>query len=99
MVATSPAGGATFTADCPNITNSSQVVITQSRNWAGGTANPTGTYSVVINPTGGTGGRGSFTITSSSASDIGQTVVYWVDGWNGAFFISIRVIECRSLPT
>jgi hypothetical protein len=79
MVATSPPGGATFTADCPNITTASQVVITQSYNWTT-SANPVGAYSVVINPTGGTGSKGSFTLTSTSASDIGQSVVYWVDG-------------------
>jgi len=78
-VATVPPGGATFTADCPNITTASQVVITQSKNWAT-SADPVGAYSVVINPTGGTGGKGSFTLTSTSVSDIGQSVVYWVDG-------------------
>ena len=78
-VATSPVGGATFTADCPNITTSSQVVITQSKNWTTA-ANPVGVYTVSINPTGGTGGKGSFTLTSNNVADVGQSVVYWVDG-------------------
>jgi hypothetical protein len=77
-VATSPAGGATFTADCPNITTASQVVITQSYNWTT-LASPVGTYSVSINPTGGTGGKGAFTLTSNNVADRGQSVVYWVD--------------------
>lgn len=70
---------ATFTADCANITFSSQVVITQAYNFTT-SANPAGTLSVIINPTGGTGGRGSFTVNSTSASDVGLTVVYFVDG-------------------
>jgi len=67
-------GGATLTVACPNITDSSTVVVSGVIS-----TDFVGTLSVSINPVGGSG-NGAFTLNSNSASDIGVQFSYFVMG-------------------